>query len=125
MPVLDKSNQYVFRLGSDTQHSLRWDGTVWRYEFLAGAVLFDEQSAHSEAEAIEIIESRGLTFDQFRIDNEHAQGYSKEIQEKIAELTKLGIIPCAKHGLTAKNLDNTCEACLNTDYPDDFKGTEG
>jgi len=41
------------------------------------------------------------------------------------KLKEAGIQPCSKHGLSAKNMDNTCEACEHTDYPDDMKGTEG
>ena len=124
--TLDKSHQYVFRIGSDNQHRLHWDGQSWRYEFVAGGVLFDEQAAAGESDLEDAVAVHGLSLDQFRVDDSgNAAQYSEEIRARMAALVKAGIDPCPKHGLMAKNLDNTCEACQNTDYPDDFKGTEG
>lgn len=123
---LDKTHQYVFRMGSDVQHRLFWDGKTWSYEFLAGGVVFDQQKFGSEEEIEGSISVHGLSLDRFQVD--HAKSgalYSEEIQKRLEELTKKGIQPCPKHGLISKNLDNTCEACENSDYPDDFKGTEG
>lgn len=123
---VDKSHHYIYRLGSDTQHRLNWTGSAWRYEFLAGAVLFDEQTYSTEEQLKEGLALVGLTFDHFKIDQEHnGEAYSKTITERAAQLVEMGIDPCAKHGMTAKNPDGTCEACSHTDYPDDFKGQEG
>ncbi len=123
---LDKAHHYVYRIGSDNQHRLHWDGRAWRYEFLAGGVLFDEQAFPNEREVEDGIGVHGLRLEQFQIDTQRAgEAYSAEIQSKIAKLKSLGITPCPKHGLMAKNFDGSCEACQHTDYPDDFKGTEG
>lgn len=123
---LDTAHDYVYRIGSDNQHRLHWDGKAWNYEFLAGGVLFDHQTAAKEDELNDILFVHGLTLEQFKVDEEKsAASYSSEIKNKIDRLSALGIVPCPKHGLTAKNEDNTCEACNHTDYPDDFKGTEG
>ena len=123
---LDKNQHYVFRIGSDNQHRLHWNGKAWTYEFLAGGVLFDQQSFSKEEEVEDAISFHGLTLDKFVVDTDKAgEGYARAIIEKEKRLTDLGIAPCNKHGLMSKNEDGTCEACLNTDYPDDFKGTEG
>jgi hypothetical protein len=123
---LDKSSQYYFRIGSDNQHRVHWDGKSWHYEFIAGGVLFDEQFAESEQEISEMLFVHGLTLDRFSIDlTGAAQKYSQEIHQKNKELTAKGIDPCPKHGMMAKNPDGTCEACQHTDYWDDFKGQEG
>jgi hypothetical protein len=123
---LDKTHDYVFRIGSDNQHRLHWDGKLWHYEFLAGGVLFDSQTAEGEEGLEDVLFAHGLRVDQFSIDQSRtAADYSQEIKNKMAKLIEHGIVPCPKHGLTAKNLDNTCEACEHTDYPDDMKGTEG
>jgi hypothetical protein len=123
---LDKSHQYVFRVGSDNQHRIFWDGSAWHYEFLAGSVVFDEQSAASEQELADILAAHGMKLDRFSVDESRsAEQYSARIQEKIVRLTAAGIRPCSKHGLTAKNDDGVCQACADTDYFDDFKGTEG
>lgn len=123
---LDKTQHYIFRIGSDNQHHLHWDGRRWQYEFLAGGVLFDQLSCQNEEELESAVAVHGLTLDKFMIDREKAgAGYSQKIKEKSARFTKAGVDPCPKHGLISKNTDNTCEACLNTDYPDDHKGTEG
>ncbi len=123
---LDKNAQYVYRIGSDNQHRIHWNGKVWRYEFLAGGVLFDELTCEHEEDLDQVLAVHGLTMNRFRIDNsDAATTYSAEILKKMEKLTAMGIDPCNKHGLVSKNFDNTCEACMNTDYPDDFKGTEG
>lgn len=123
---LDKSLQYIFRMGSDNQIHLRWNGTFWQYEFLAGGVLFDQLNCHTESELEGAVAVHGLTLDKFSVDPDHSgEAYSEKIKNKMAQLTENGIFPCAKHGLISKNMDNTCEACLNTDFPDDHKGTEG
>ena len=123
---LDKTQHYIFRIGSDNQHRLHWDGQKWQYEFLAGGVLFDQLTGQDEDELESIVSVHGLTLDRFSIDADQAgAGYSQKIKDKLARLTEAGIVPCPKHGLISKNMDNTCEACSNTDYPDDHKGTEG
>jgi len=122
---LDKSHNYVFRIGSDNQYRLHWNEGNWHYEFLAGGVLFDKQVFGEDVELIQALSGHGLKLEQFQIDDNVSPAYSKEIQEKMKKLTAMGIEPCQKHGLMAKNMDGTCEACENTDYPDDFKGTEG
>lgn len=123
---LDKTKQYVFRIGSDNQHRLHWDGKTWRYEFLAGGVLFDEMTLATPEDVENAIGVHGLSLDQFSIDQSGAgEEYSREIQDRIRRLEEAGVAPCPKHGLMAKNLDNSCEACLHPDYFDDFKGTEG
>jgi hypothetical protein len=123
---LDKSHDYIYRLGSDTQHRLHWTGAAWQYEFLASAVLFDEQLFHSDRELHEGLALVGLTIDKFSIDPaKNGESYSADIKKRQQELTAQGMDPCAKHGMTAKNPDGTCEACNLTDYPDDFKGQEG
>lgn len=123
---LDKSQHYIFRIGSENQYRFFWDGGAWRYEFLAGGVLFDEQSFPSEEELAEALSLHGMTPAKFSIDTErHGEVYSQNIKAKIQKLVEAGIDPCPKHGLVSKNLDNTCEACINTDFPDDMKGTEG
>jgi hypothetical protein len=123
---LDPSKEYVYRIGSDNQYRLHWNGTVWCYEFLAGSVIFDEQRFKTEDELADALFMHGLTFDKFHIDssNDSAE-YSGQIRKKMEQLTALGIRPCPKHGLSSKNLDGSCEACANQDYPDDFKGQEG
>lgn len=124
--IFDKSQEYVFRIGSNNQHRIHWDGQRWQYEFLAGDVIFDSQSADREADLEDILFAHGLQLSQFYVDSDKAAAkYSAEIKIKMQKLIDAGIVPCAKHGLTAKNLDNTCEACENTDYFDDHKGTEG
>lgn len=124
--LLDKNHSYVYRVGSDNQVRLHWDGAHWVYEFLAGGVLFDVQKKTSVQELADALTGHGLTLDQFEPDESgSADHYSRETREKIKKLEDAGIQPCPKHGLAAKNMDNTCEACENTDYPDDFKGTEG
>lgn len=123
---LDKSKQYIFRIGSDNQHRLHWDGQKWCYEFLAGGVLFDEQRAVDEQALEEAVAVHGMTLAQFVVDESAAgQAYSNEIRSKWKRLQDAGIDPCPKHGMMAKNQDGTCEACSKTDYFDDFKGTEG
>lgn len=123
---LDKAQQYVFRVGSDNQHRIFWDGSAWCYEFLAGSVVFDEQRASTENELADILSAHGMTIDRFSVDQSRsAEEYSSRIQDKATRLTALGIRPCAKHGLTAKGEDGVCLACADTDYFDDFKGTEG
>ncbi len=123
---LDKTVNYVYRIGSDNQYRFYWDGAGWHYEFLAGGVLFDEQEFDSEDTLVEALGMHGMTISKFSIDRDNsAQAYSEGIQKKLKELSDAGILPCSKHGLISKNMDNTCEACQNTDYPDDFKGTEG
>jgi hypothetical protein len=89
-------------------------------------VLFDEMEVASEQELEGAVSVHGLALDKFMVDtSKSAEGYSAEIQKKIKHLLALGVSPCPKHGLTSKNPDDTCEACVHTDYPDDFKGTEG
>lgn len=123
---LDKLHHYIFRIGSDNQHRLHWDGRAWHYEFLAGGVLFDQQSFEKVRDLEEAVSVHGLSLNQFVVDSKkEGEGYSRDIQSKNARLTEMGIVPCSKHGHMSKNLDGTCEACQNTDYPDDFKGTEG
>jgi len=123
---LDKAHDYVFRIGSTNQHRVHWEEGKWHYEFLAGGVLFDEQYFENEEELEQALQVHGLNFNQFHVDAEkQAQGYSAEIQRKIKQLQAKGVVPCPKHGLISKNLDNICEACANTDYFDDHKGTEG
>ena len=123
---LDKKNQYVYRIGSDNQYRFYWSEGKWRYELLAGSVLFDEQQFETENDLIDALSSHGMTIDQFSPELDHAaEKYSEEIKKKMALLVQHGIDPCPKHGLSAKNLDGSCEACQNQDYPDDFKGTEG
>src|SRR5258706_595159 len=123
---LEKNLHYIYRIGSDNQYRLHWNGTKWHYEFLAGGVLFDDQKFSTESELLEALSMHGMNLEQFSIDQTLAgESYSNQIQNKIKKLQELGIKPCAKHGLISKNSDNTCEACENTDYPDDFKGTEG
>ena len=120
------AEHYVYRMGSDNQIHIHWTGNAWRYEFLAGGVLFDEQLFSSEEELSLALEQHGLALQNFTVDQSgETERYSQAIREKIKKLEEMGIEPCAKHGLSAKNLDGTCEACLKTDYPDDFKGTEG
>lgn len=124
--TLDKSQHYIFRIGSQNQYRLAWTGSVWHYEFLAGGVLFDEQTFPSESELMEALALHGMTTEQFSVDSERVgESYSAGIKEKIRKLENEGILPCPKHGLISKNLDGTCEACENTDFPDDHKGTEG
>jgi hypothetical protein len=123
---LDKSLQYIFRIGSDNQHRLHWNGSSWRYEFLAGGVLFDEQKAATESELADVIGFHGLRLDQFVVDTTNAgEAYSARVNEKMARLVAAGVSPCPKHGLTAKNEAGVCEACADPDFFDDFKGTEG
>jgi hypothetical protein len=123
---LDKSQQYIFRIGSQNQYRFFWDGKNWHYEFLAGGVLFDEQSFPTEEELSEALQMHGMTTAKFEIDAERTgETYSQAIKSKIKELEAAGIEPCPKHGLVSKNLDGTCEACINSDFPDDHKGTEG
>ena len=123
---LDKTVNYVYRIGSDNQYRFFWNGAGWHYEVLAGGVIFDKQEFDSEETLIEALEMHGMTLTKFTVDKDNsAQDYSQTIQKKLNELTDAGILPCAKHGLISKNLDNSCEACQNTYYPDDFKGTEG
>ncbi|MFN0117144.1 MAG: hypothetical protein ACKVQC_02470 [Elusimicrobiota bacterium] len=123
---LDKSCQYVFRIGSDNQHRIFWTGSTWRYEFLAGGVLFDELTVAEEEELENAVGVHGLTVSEFKKEiSGVADAYSEEIKRKIKEAEVLGLNPCPKHGLTAKNPDDTCEGCANDKYPDDFKGTEG
>lgn len=123
---LDKTSQYVYRVGSDNQYRIYWDGSAWHYEFLAGGVLFDEQRAATEQELTEMIGFHGMKLDQFSIDNSRAaEAYSDRIKEKRTKLTAAGVKPCPKHGLSAKNEQGVCEACADPDYFDDFKGTEG
>jgi hypothetical protein len=123
---LDKSHSYVFRIGSDNQHRVHWDGQAWQYEFLAGGVLFDQLTCMSEEELEGVVSVHGLTLDRFSVDQSNDSAvYSKEIRDKMSELVEAGIDPCPKHGLMAKNKDGSCEACQHTDYFDDFKGTEG
>lgn len=124
--ILDTSHEYVFRLGSDNQYRLHWNGKAWCYEFLAGSVIFDQQEFPNEDELQDALAMHGLKLERFQIDHQRAgEKYSAEIKKKVEQLERLGIAPCSKHGLTSKNVDGTCEACQNTDYPDDFKGTEG
>ncbi len=124
--MLDQRHSYVFRVGSDNQIHLRWDGRAWVYEFLAGGVLFDSRRFPSEESVAEALAEQGLSIRHFTVDTAN-EGvlYSAAVQEKMKRLTALGVEPCPKHGLLSKNEDNTCEACLHADYPDDFKGTEG
>ena len=123
---LDKNVNYVYRIGSDNQYRFYWDGAGWHYEFLAGGVLFDEQEFDSEETLAEALAMHGMNLTKFHVDKENAAAiYSQSVQKKMKQLRDAGVDPCPKHGLTSKNLDNTCEACQNTDYPDDFKGTEG
>jgi hypothetical protein len=123
---LDKSQQYVFRIGSQNQHRVFWDGRAWHYEFLAGGVLFDEQSFPTEEELAEALQMHGMSPATFSVDREKSgETYSREVREKLTRLKEAGIQPCAKHGLVSTNPDGSCEACLNTDFPDDHKGTEG
>ncbi|MCG3205445.1 MAG: hypothetical protein KCHDKBKB_02166 [Elusimicrobia bacterium] len=123
---LDKSHTYVFRMGSDNQIRLFWDGSFWQYEFLAGGVLFDQLTCHDENELEGAVTVHGLTLEKFSIDHDQASAeYSEKIKTKLAQLTANNIHPCPKHGLISKNSDGSCEACLNIDYPDDHKGTEG
>jgi len=123
---LDKTKHYVYRVGSDNQYRLFWNGSAWCYELLAGGVIFDNQTFDSEETLSQGIAFHGLQFDQFEVDEtKSAETYSKKIHEQSESLKKAGIHPCPKHGLSAKNLDGSCEACSNADYPDDFKGTEG
>lgn len=123
---LDKTQHYIFRIGSDNQHQIFWDGRQWQYEFLAGGVLFDQMSCRNEEELQSAVSVHGLDLERFQLDLEKAGvKYSERIKDKLAKLTDAGILPCPKHGLISKNMDNTCEACMNTDYPDDHKGTEG
>ncbi len=124
--LLDKSQHYIYRVGSDNQYRLQWTGTAWRYDFVAGGVPFDEQFYANDDELREGIALHGLTLDQFAVDTARdGEIYSETVKQRAAQLTALGIEPCPKHGMTAKNTDGTCEACANTDYPDDFKGQEG
>lgn len=98
----------------------------WQYEFIAGGVLFDQLNLDSEQELEDAVSVHGLKLEQFRVDESKAsEEYSAEIRAKFKRLTDLGILPCPKHGLMAKNEDGSCEACLHQDYPDDFKGQEG
>ncbi len=123
---LDKTQQYIFRIGSQNQYRLFWDGAAWHYEVLAGGVLFDEQSFPTEEELIEALSMHGMTPEKFAVDSERTgEAYSQAIKGKIQKLEAAGITPCAKHGLVSKNMDGSCEACINTDFPDDHKGTEG
>ncbi len=123
---LDRTKHYVFRIGSDNQHRIHWSNNAWHYEFLAGGVLFDQLKCADEQELENAVAVHGMTLDRFVVDHsEDSAGYSQQIQQKMNQLIAAGIDPCAKHGLMSKNMDNTCEACSNTDYPDDFKGTEG
>jgi hypothetical protein len=123
---LDKSHQYLFRMGSQNQIRLFWNGAVWHYEFLAGGVLFDEQSFSTEEELTEALSMHGLSPEKFSVDTERTgEAYSQAIKSKIQKLEAAGITPCPKHGLVSKNMDGSCEACINTDFPDDHKGTEG
>ncbi len=123
---LDKSQQYVFRVGTDNQHRIFWDGTAWHYEFLAGSVVFDDQRGSTEQELVDILAAHGVTFDRFSVDESgFAAAYSSKVQDKLAKLTAAGIRPCPKHGLTAKDEDGVCKACADSDYFDDFKGQEG
>lgn len=123
---LDTSKQYIYSIGSDNQHRIFWDGTQWRYEFLAGSVIFDEQSGPDPQAIAEIISYHGLTLDKFNIDErKQGQQYSDEVRARIKKNQDNGFDPCPKHGHTAKNDDGTCEACQHPDYFDDFKGQEG
>jgi hypothetical protein len=123
---LDKSLHYIYRVGSDNQYRLQWTGSVWRYDFVAGAVPFDEQTYPTEQELVEGLALHGLTLDKFSVDTaQHGAAYSDAVKQRASQLAEMGIDPCPKHGMTAKNPDGTCEACANTDYPDDFKGQEG
>jgi|SRR5581483_5246484 len=123
---LDKSHHYIYRIGSDNQYRLHWTGAAWQYDFVAGGVPFDEQTYNTEQDLIDGILLHGLTLDKFSIDTAHdGAEYSATVKKRAAKLTGLGIQPCPKHGMTAKNPDGTCEACAHTDYPDDFKGQEG
>jgi len=123
---LDKSKHYVYVIGSDNQHRIFWDGKKWRYEFLAGSVLFDEQTGPDQEAVAEIISYHGLTLDMFVIDEgKKGQSYSDGVKAKIKHNQEKGFQPCPKHGHSAKNDDGSCEACDNPDYFDDFKGQEG
>lgn len=123
---LDKQHQYVFRIGSDNQHRIHWTGKNWQYEFIAGGVLFDQLNFTNENDLEQEVAVHGLSLEQFRVDQDNAAAdYANEIRAKEKKLTDMGIDPCPKHGLTAKNLDGSCEACANPDYFDDFKGQEG
>lgn len=123
---LDRTHHYVFRIGSDNQHRLHWTGQAWQYEFIAGGVLFDQLNFPTESELEGEMAVHGLKLEQFCVDEDkNGAEYSAEIKAKMKTLTDLGIEPCAKHGLMAKNPDGSCEACAHQDYPDDFKGQEG
>jgi hypothetical protein len=124
--VLDKSQHYVYRLGSDNQYRIHWDGSQWQYELLAGEVVFDKQSAFSEEGISEILAAHGLSMNQFEVDRENSgQSYADRIMVKENEFKKAGVSPCPKHGYTAVRPDGSCEKCANPDLFDDFKGTEG
>ncbi len=124
--LLNKDTHYVYRIGSDNQYRLFWSEGAWHYEFLAGGVLFDDQTFPTEADLSEGLSAQGMSLDQFSPDIEKkSAAYSAAVREKIRDLERRGVAPCPKHGLSAKNIDGTCEACQNQDYPDDFKGTEG
>jgi|GEM_PF-5019980 len=122
----DKRFQYVHRVGTDNQYRVFWNGTAWCYELLAGGVIFDEQTFSSENALIEGLAFHGLSPNQFTKDESGAaEQYSQQMLKKQKIMKDAGLKPCSKHGLSSLNSDNTCEACQNTDYPDDFKGTEG
>ena len=123
---LDASQHYVFRMGSDNQIRIHWTGRAWRYEFLAGGVIFDELLLSTEEALSEALHQHGLDLKNFVVDEKReGEAYSQSIQKRLEELKARGLQPCPKHGYRTINLDGRCEACLNTDYPDDFKGTEG
>lgn len=123
---LDKARQYVFRIGSTNQHRVFWDGQTWKYEFLAGGVVFDEMSATSEEDLEGAVGTHGLRLEQFVQDESgEAASYADQIKAKEARLKARDIPPCPKHGFASKNEDGTCEACSHPDYFDDHKGTEG
>lgn len=123
---LDKSLEYTFRIGSDNQYRVHWNGSAWHYEVLAGGVLFDERNFQTEKELTEALSDHGMTLTDFQVDDSKiGEAYSAKIKAKLRALQEAGIAPCPKHGLISKNPDGTCEACLHSDYPDDFKGTEG
>jgi len=124
--MLDKNKHYIFRIGSDNQYRLHWDGHRWQYEVLAGGVVFDSRSFPTEDELTNALAEQGMALSLFNVDSDQSGvQYAMDVRQRRMVLEAAGIKPCHKHGFSSMDIQGHCEACVNTDYPDDFKGTEG